>query len=132
MRTSTAHSVSPASRNPSIISFAVFDSWLRPIHADIVKAGSISSMRAAASRASASRPKWAKADLPRNVFVALCAVTVLLPMQQIEINHGDIDQIGHGPGQCALPRPAIPYDHCAVGQNVKHSRHRSFARLVPG
>jgi hypothetical protein len=62
MRTSTAHSVNPAFRKPSIISFAVFDSWLRAIHADIVKAGSISSIRAAASRASASRPRWAKAD----------------------------------------------------------------------
>src|ERR1700676_1719671 len=62
MRTSTAHSVNPAFRKPSIISFAFFDSWLRAIHADIVKAGSILSTRAAASRASAARPRWAKAD----------------------------------------------------------------------
>ena len=40
----------------------IFDSRLRAIHADIVKAGSISTARAAASRASASRPRWAKAD----------------------------------------------------------------------
>jgi len=32
-----------------------------------------------------------ESHLPRNVFVALCAVTVLLPMQQIEINHGNMD-----------------------------------------
>ena len=57
-----SYSGNPALRKPSIISFAFFDSWLRAIHADIVKAGSISSTRAAASRASASRPRWAKAD----------------------------------------------------------------------
>ena len=57
-----SYSGNPALRKPSIISFALFDSWLRAIHADIVKAGSILSTRAAASRASASRPRWAKAD----------------------------------------------------------------------
>ena len=56
-----AHSGNPAFRSPSIISFA-FDCPPRAIHADIVKAGSSSSRRAAASRASASRPRWAKAD----------------------------------------------------------------------
>ena len=56
-----AHSGNPALRRPSICSFA-FDSPPRAIYADIVKAGSISSTRAAASRASASRPRWAKAD----------------------------------------------------------------------
>jgi transposase len=61
MRTSTAHSGNPALRNPSIISFAFFDTWLRAVHADIVKAGSNSSTPAAASRASASCPRWAKA-----------------------------------------------------------------------
>src|SRR6266853_1717345 len=39
MRTSTAHSGNPAFRKPSIISFAFFDSWLRAIHADVVKGG---------------------------------------------------------------------------------------------
>ena len=40
----------------------IVDRLTRPILADIVKAGSTSSRRAAASRASASRPRWAKAD----------------------------------------------------------------------
>lgn len=57
-----SYSGNPALRKPSIITFALIDSWLRAIYADIVKAGSISSIRAAASRASASRPRWAKAD----------------------------------------------------------------------
>jgi hypothetical protein len=56
-----AHSGNPAFRRPSVNSFA-FDRPPRAIHADIVKAGSTSSIRAAASRASASRPRWAKAD----------------------------------------------------------------------
>ena len=60
--TSESYSGNPAFRKPSIISFAFIDSRLRAIHADIVKAGSILSTRAAASRASASRPRWAKAD----------------------------------------------------------------------
>ena len=55
------YSGNPAFRRPSINSFA-FDCPPRAINADIVKAGSISSTRAAASRASASRPRWAKAD----------------------------------------------------------------------
>ena len=59
--THRAHSGNPAFRRPSISSFA-FDCPPRAIHADIVKAGSTSSRRAAASRASASRPRWAKAD----------------------------------------------------------------------
>jgi hypothetical protein len=50
------HSGSPAFRRPSLISL-VFDCPPRPIHADIVKAGSASSSRAAASRASMSRPR---------------------------------------------------------------------------
>src|SRR5262245_38789680 len=58
-----SYSGNPALRKPSIISFAFFGSWLRAIHADIVNAGSISSIRVAASRASASRPRWAKADV---------------------------------------------------------------------
>jgi hypothetical protein len=56
-----AHSGKPAFRRPSISSFD-FDCPPTAIHPDIVKAGSISSRRAAASRASASRPRWAKAD----------------------------------------------------------------------
>jgi hypothetical protein len=56
-----AHSGNPAFRRPSINSFAL-DCPPRAIHADIVKAGSVSSTRAAASRASSSRPRWAKAD----------------------------------------------------------------------
>jgi len=56
-----AHSGNPAFRRPSINSFA-FDCPPRAIHPDIVKAGSVSSTRAAASRASASRPRWANAD----------------------------------------------------------------------
>src|SRR5215471_7863641 len=55
------YSGNPAFRRPSMYSFA-FDCLLRANHADIVKVGSISSTRAAASRASASRPRWAKAD----------------------------------------------------------------------
>jgi hypothetical protein len=55
------HSGNPAFRRPSISSFE-FVCPPRAIHADIVKAGSSSSRRAAASRASASRPRWAKAD----------------------------------------------------------------------
>jgi len=55
------HSGNPAFRRPSITSFA-FDCPPRAIHAEIVKPGSTSSRRAAASRASASRPRWAKAD----------------------------------------------------------------------
>jgi hypothetical protein len=54
------HSGNPAFRSPSMCSFAL-DCPPRAIHADIVKAGSSSSRRAAASRASASRPRWAKA-----------------------------------------------------------------------
>jgi hypothetical protein len=56
-----AHSGNPAFRSPSIISFA-FVCPPRAIHADIVKTGSSPSRCAAASRASASRPRWAKAD----------------------------------------------------------------------
>jgi hypothetical protein len=55
------YSGNPAFRRPSINSFA-FGCPPRVINADIVKAGSISSTRAAASCASASRPRWAKAD----------------------------------------------------------------------
>ena len=55
------HSGNPAFRRPSINSFA-FDCPPRAIHSEIVNAGSTSSTRAAASRASASRPRWAKAD----------------------------------------------------------------------
>jgi len=55
-----AHSGNPALRRPSISSKN--DSPPRAINADIVKAGSTSSKRAAASCASASRPRWAKAD----------------------------------------------------------------------
>jgi len=61
MSASTVHSGNPAFRRPSINSIA-FDCPPRAIHADIEKAGSTSSSRAAASRASASRPRWAKAD----------------------------------------------------------------------
>jgi hypothetical protein len=57
-----AHSGNPALRRPSISSFEFDCHPPRAIHADIVKAGSSSSRRAAASRASASRPRWAKAD----------------------------------------------------------------------
>jgi hypothetical protein len=55
-----SYSGNPAFRRPSINSFEV-DSPRWATHADIVKAGSVSSRRAAASRASASRPRWAKA-----------------------------------------------------------------------
>jgi hypothetical protein len=54
------YSGNPAFRSPSICSKN--DCVPRAINADIVKAGSISSTRAAASRASASRPRWPKAD----------------------------------------------------------------------
>jgi hypothetical protein len=50
------HSGNPAFRRPSISSFA-WDCLPRAIHADIVKAGSSSSIRAAASRASTLRPR---------------------------------------------------------------------------
>ncbi len=60
-RAHRAHSGNPAFRRPSISSFA-FDCPPRAIHEDIVKAGSTSSRCAAASRASASHPRWAKAD----------------------------------------------------------------------
>jgi hypothetical protein len=56
------HSGSPAFRRPSINSFE-FDCPPRAIHVVIVKSGSTSSTRAAASRASASRPRWAKAEV---------------------------------------------------------------------
>ena len=56
-----AHSGNPAFRSPSINSFA-FDRPPRAMNSEIVKAGSTSSRCAAASRASASRPRWAKAD----------------------------------------------------------------------
>jgi hypothetical protein len=56
-----AHSGNPAFRSPSSASFA-FDCPPRAIHSDIVKAGSSSSTRAAASWASALRPRWANAD----------------------------------------------------------------------
>ena len=56
-----SYSGTPALRRPSIISFE-FDWPPRSIHADIVKAGSSSAIRAIASRASASRPRWAKAE----------------------------------------------------------------------
>jgi hypothetical protein len=61
MPASTIQSGSPALRSPSVSSFA-FVCPPRAIHADIVKAGSSASRRAAASCASASRPRWAKAD----------------------------------------------------------------------
>ena len=61
--THPAHSGNPAFRRPSIISFQPDVSpGARAINADIVKVGSSSSKRAAAPRASASRPRWAKAD----------------------------------------------------------------------
>ena len=56
-----AHSGNPAFRRPSISSFA-FEYPPRAINADTVKPGSTSSRCPAASRASASRPRWAKAD----------------------------------------------------------------------
>jgi len=56
-----AHSGNPAFRSPSINSFAL-DRPPRAMNSEIVKAGSVSSTRAAASRASASRPRWAKAE----------------------------------------------------------------------
>src|SRR6516225_9654110 len=55
------HSGSPAFRRPSIVSFE-FDCPPRAIHAEIVKPGSNSSTCAAASLASAARPRWAEAD----------------------------------------------------------------------
>src|SRR5947207_10279648 len=58
---SAVYSGNPAFRRPSISSFA-FDCPPRAIHADIVKPGSVSSTRAAASLVSASRPRWANAD----------------------------------------------------------------------
>jgi hypothetical protein len=60
-RASTVHSGNPAFRRPSVTSCA-FDCPPQALHPDIVKAGLTSSRRAAASRASASRPRWAKAD----------------------------------------------------------------------
>jgi hypothetical protein len=60
LRRSTTHSGIPALRSPSINRFA-FDIAPRATAADIVKAGSTSSARAAASRASALRPRWANA-----------------------------------------------------------------------
>ena len=60
MPASPVHSGNPAFRRPSVSSFA-FDCPPRAIHEVIVKAGSTPSRRAAASRASASRPRWAKA-----------------------------------------------------------------------
>jgi hypothetical protein len=51
-----SYSGNPAFRRPSINSFEC-DCLRRPILSDIVKAGSTSSRRAAASRASASRPR---------------------------------------------------------------------------
>ena len=60
-RLDVAHSGSPAFRSPSVSSVA-FDCPPRAIHEEIVKAGSTSRRHAAASRASASRPRWAKAD----------------------------------------------------------------------
>jgi alpha/beta hydrolase fold len=56
MPVSPVHSGNPALRSPSINSFA-FDCPPPAIHEDIVKAGSVSS-----TRASASRPRWANAD----------------------------------------------------------------------
>ena len=56
-----AHSGNPAFRRPSISNFEV-KPLPRAIPTDIVKSGSSSSRRAAASRASASRPACAKAD----------------------------------------------------------------------
>ena len=55
-----SYSGNPALRKPSIISFKFFDSRLRAIYADIVKAGSYPSTPAAASRASALHPRWRK------------------------------------------------------------------------
>jgi hypothetical protein len=60
-RARPAHSGNPAFRRPSINSFE-FEYPPRAINAEIAKAGSVSSTRAAASRASASRPRWANAD----------------------------------------------------------------------
>jgi hypothetical protein len=59
--THRAHSGNPAFRSPSINNFA-FDFPPRAIHEVIVKVGSTSNRRAAASLASALRPRWAKAD----------------------------------------------------------------------
>ena len=56
VRTGQVYSGKPSFRRPAIISFA-FDCPPRAIHADIANAGSISSIRAAASRASASRQR---------------------------------------------------------------------------
>jgi hypothetical protein len=56
-----SYSGNPAFRRPSINSFA-FDCPPRAIYEDIAKPGSVSSRCAAASRASASRPRWANAD----------------------------------------------------------------------
>src|SRR5262245_37620942 len=59
---SGAHSGTPAFRRPSINSFAFDIAAPRVTPAEIVKVGSTSDARAAASRASASRPRWAKAE----------------------------------------------------------------------
>src|SRR5215207_8852188 len=56
-----AYSGNPAFRRPSMYSF-MFDDQPRAMDADIVKAGSTSSERTAAARASASHARWAKAD----------------------------------------------------------------------
>ena len=56
-----AHSGNPALRRPSFCSFE-FDCPPRAMYADIVKAGSVSSRCAAASRASASRLRRQKRD----------------------------------------------------------------------
>ena len=58
---STVYSGNPAFRRPSVTSCA-FDCPPQALHPDIVKAGLTSSRRAAASRASASHPRWTKAD----------------------------------------------------------------------
>lgn len=55
-----AHSGSPAFRSPSANSVA-FECPPRALHEEIVKAGSTSRRRAAAPRASSSRPPWVDA-----------------------------------------------------------------------
>src|SRR6516165_1452883 len=55
------HSGNPAFRRPSIKRFH-FEKAPRASHEEIVNVGSISSIRAAACRASASRSRWANAD----------------------------------------------------------------------
>src|SRR5207247_9067885 len=69
-------------------------------------------------------PEWLGGNFeghsPCVIFVALPTVIISLPIQQIEINDRNKDQIGKTLGQRTLSCPAVADNHCALAQGFEH------------